>query len=131
MTSSQERNSRIIELVDSGVKIGQVADMYGLSSGSIYRTVKTGRNCGNGAKKHVEPEEPARKGGNTLDLLRNKHPYNKGDKVHVKDDNGKYISATVKQRTDILFVLDCGDGLTRTVSFPDLAMDKELIKERG
>lgn len=128
MTSSQERNSRIIELVDAGVKIGQVADMYGLNIGSIYRVVRTGRNCANGAKKYIEPKESAQKGGNTLDLLRNKYPYIKGDKVQFKKDNGKYINATVKQRTEIQLILDGSDGLTYTVSFPDLAMDKELIK---
>lgn len=128
VTSLQERNDKIIDLVNSGIKTKDVANRFGLSPNTVREIVSRGDSYLSTGYSSTARSEKPQDTNNTLDLIRNKHPYNKGDKVHVKDDNGKYISATVKQRTGILFVLVCGDGLTRTVSFPDLAMDKELIK---
>lgn len=129
MTKIQERNNRIIDLVDSGIKNGAVADMFGLSINSIYQIISRGKTSDEPKffNKPIIDDVPK---GDTMDLLRNKHKHKLGSKVRVfNTDTGRYIKSTVIQRTPFQIIMRGKDNLTYAVAFQRLACEPALIKE--
>lgn len=130
-----ERNKEIRRLYAEGASQTLLAKKFRMSQATISNIVNSdGNEIPRPLKRLTRADTIKReeqfdiKLNRTFGLLRKKHPYVKGDKVRVLDDKGRYIKATVKQRTEWLIALACEDGLTRTVSFQELAADEDLIK---
>lgn len=123
--ATRARNEDIINRMEGGTDPITLSKEYGIAEKTIMDIYYQHKKF---VKKKYERPELSVSGGKTMEQLRAENRFKVGDTLQVKNDNGKYIKATVKQVTEWQIFASGVDGYTYAISFQSLSNEPNQIK---